>query len=49
MPKRQITQLTEKPGLILSSNVKTIAEGRYEIIKELGSGAYGRVMLGKET
>ena len=28
--------------------MKTIADGRYELIREVGEGAYGRVLLSRE-
>ena len=27
----------------------TVADGRYELIKEVGEGAYGRVLLSREV
>ena len=28
--------------------MRTIADGRYELIREVGEGAYGRVLLSRE-
>ena len=47
-PERNQTTSSKGSGLELSQPIKTVADGRYELIKEVGEGAYGRVLLSRE-
>ena len=47
-PLRSQTKSSGGSGLQQSKQMKTIADGRYELIREVGEGAYGRVLLSRE-
>ena len=44
-----MTTSSEGAGLLQSKAMTTVADGRYELIKEVGEGAYGRVLLSREV